>query len=66
MTEASAEKLANVIIGVVAVGAAFYVIKTPPLRRLAWRMAVTALTGTVPAWVGQEIRQGWRQSARTP
>ena len=66
MNEAAAEKLANVIIGVAAVGIAFYVIKTPPLRRLAWRMAVTALTGTVPAWVGQEIRQGWRQSARTP
>ena len=66
MNETSAEKLANVIIGVAAVGATLYVIATPSLRRLAWRMAVTALTGTLPAWVGQEIRHGWRQSGRTP
>jgi hypothetical protein len=64
MTQASAEKVANVVIGAALVGAALYVVKTPPLRRLAWRLTVAALTGTIPAWLTQEIRTGWEASAR--
>ncbi len=63
MTQASAEKVANVFIGAAIVGAAYYVVKTPPLRRLAWRLTVAALTGTIPAWLTQEIRNGWEASA---
>jgi hypothetical protein len=64
MTERSAEKLASVAIGVAAVGAAYYVLRNPHLRRLAWRLGVGALTGTIPAWVSQEIRDGWEASGR--
>jgi hypothetical protein len=63
MTESSAEKVANVLIGTAAIGIAYYVLKTPPLRRAAWRLAVAALTGTIPAWVTHEIRNGWEASA---
>ena len=63
MTQASAEKVANVLIGTAVVGAAVYVLKTPPLRRMAWRLAVAALTGTIPAWLVQEARNGWSASA---
>jgi hypothetical protein len=63
MTQASAEKVANVLIGAALVGAAYYVVKTPPLRKLAWRLAVAAATGTIPAWLTQEIRNGWEASA---
>jgi hypothetical protein len=63
MTQANAEKVANVLIGAAVVGAAYYVLRTPPLRRLAWRLAVAAVTGTVPAWLTQEIRNGWEASA---
>ena len=63
MTQASAEKVANLLIGTAIVGAAYYVVKTPPLRRLAWRLAIAALTGTIPAWLTQEIRNGWEASA---
>lgn len=66
MNESSAEKLANVVIAVAVVGAASYIMRTPRLRRMAWRLAVTALTGAGPAWLGQEIRDGWRDSARGP
>lgn len=65
MTQTSAEKIANVIIGVAAVGAAYAVIRTPSLRRRAWRLAVAGITGTLPAWFSQEIRQGWNDSGRT-
>jgi hypothetical protein len=64
MTQATAEKVANVLIGAAVVGTAYYVVKTPPLRRLAWRLTIAALTGTIPTWLVQEIRNGWEASAR--
>jgi hypothetical protein len=63
MTQANAEKVANVLIGAAVVGAAYYVMRTPQLRRVAWRLTVAALTGTIPAWLTQEIRNGWEASA---
>lgn len=66
MTESSAERIANIVLGVAAIGAAVYVLKTPQLRRLAWRLSVVALTGTLPAWISQEIRAGWEASASAP
>ena len=59
MTQSSAEKFANVVMGVAAVAAAYYVLKTPQLRRVAWRLGVAALTGRIPAWITQEIRNSW-------
>jgi hypothetical protein len=64
MNESSAQKLANVLIGAVVVGAAYYVIRTPPLRRMAWRLLVTAATGSLPLWLRQEIQQGGEASAQ--
>jgi hypothetical protein len=64
MTEESARKVANVILGAAALGAAYVVVANPPLRRLAWRLARTALTGTLPAWIGKEVNQAWTESGR--
>jgi hypothetical protein len=66
MTQASAEKITNVILGVAAVGAAYYVLKTPRLRRLAWQLSVAAITGALPAWLGEQIKAGWEASAHAP
>jgi hypothetical protein len=66
MTEASARRVANVVLGAVAVGAVYVVATTPPLRRLAWRLAAVALTGAIPAWVRREVEQAWAESARSP
>jgi predicted phage tail protein len=66
MTESSAQKLANVLIGAAVVGAAFYVVRTPSLRRLVWRIAVTAATGSLPIWLRQEIQHAWAESGRRP
>ena len=57
MTADRAEKIANVLLTAAGVGAAVYVLKTPSLRRLAWRAAVTAVTGTLPVWFAQEVKQ---------
>jgi len=62
MNQPSADKLANVVIGAAVVGAAVYVMKTPSLRRMAWRLAVGALT--LPSWLGQEVQHAWGESER--
>jgi hypothetical protein len=64
MTEESARTVANVILGAAAVGAAYVIVRNPPLRRLAWRFARTALTATIPAWLGEEVHQAWVESGR--
>lgn len=66
MTENTARSVANVVLAAAAVGAAYVVVTTPPLRRLAWRLAVTALTGTLPLWLRQEVHQAWIDSGRAP
>lgn len=66
MTQSSAEKVATVLIGVAAAGAVYYVLKTPRLRHAAWRLSLAALTGTIPAWVSQEIKASWEASGQRP
>jgi len=64
MTDDTARKVANTIMGVAAIGGAYLVLSRPALRRLAWTLALTALTGTVPAWFNQEVRRAWADSGR--
>ena len=63
MTDAQARKAANIVLGVAAAGAAFYVLRTPSLRRTAFRLAGAALTGTLPVWFSGELQRAWRESA---
>jgi hypothetical protein len=65
MTHSTAEKIADVAIGTAVAVAAYYVVTTPSLRRLAWRLTLVGLSGTLPAWLRREIEQGWEQSGRT-
>jgi hypothetical protein len=62
MTNDRAEQVANVLLVAAAVGAAYYVARTPPLRRLAWRLAVTAITVSLPAWIGREVQHAWSET----
>jgi hypothetical protein len=64
MTQSSAEKVANVAIGVAAIGVAVYVLKTPHLRRLAWQLSLATVTGMLPAWISQEVRGAWEASGQ--
>jgi hypothetical protein len=66
MTERQAEKIANLVIGAAAIGAAVYVLKTPALRRIVWRAARHALIAGVPAWLAAEARNGWAEGAHRP
>jgi len=62
MTNERAEQAANVVLAAAVVGVAVAVIRTPALRRLAWRLAVTALTGALPTWIAGEVRHAWTES----
>lgn len=64
MTEDNARRLANVILGAAALGVAYYVLKTPPLRRLAWGLTLATMTSTLPAWFKRELQQAWAESGR--
>jgi len=64
MTEETARKVANVALGVAAVGAAYVIVRTPPLRRMALGLAMTALTGALPAWLAREAQHAWMVSGR--
>lgn len=63
MTQEQAEKTANVLLGIAAAGAAFYVLRTPALRRAAWRFARAAVASGIPAWLMTEMRRGWSEGA---
>lgn len=64
MTDDTARKIANTAMGLAAIGATYVVLSRPPLRRLAWRLALVALTGILPAWLNTEVRQAWSDSGR--
>lgn len=63
MTEERAEQIATVLIGVAAVGAAFYILKTPSLRRMLWQVTRTMVTTTGPVWLAAEAKRAWHESS---
>lgn len=65
MTEQTAQKIANVAIGAAALGATYLILRTPVLRRLAVGLAVTGLTGALPAWFSRELQHAWMASRRS-
>ena len=66
MTQQHADRAATVVLGVAAAAAAYYVMKTPALRRMAWGLLRTAVGTTGPAWLMAETRRGWDASATRP
>jgi hypothetical protein len=64
MTEERAETIATVLVGVAAVGAAVYVLKTPALRRVLWQAVRTMVITTGPAWMAAEAQRAWQDSER--
>ena len=65
MKEETARTVANIAIGAAAIGAAVVVLRVPALRRLAFGLARTAITTGIPAWIANEVRTSWAESART-
>lgn len=64
MTRDAARTAANVLLVSAGVAAAYVVVTTPPLRRLALRAMRVWLGASVPAFVAGEVRRAWMESAR--
>jgi hypothetical protein len=65
MTDEQARTAANVVLASVGVAAAYVILTTPSLRRLALRATRLWLGASVPVYVLNEVRLAWVQSART-
>lgn len=63
MTEGQAHAAANVLMLAAAGAAAVYVIRTPPLRRAAWRLLRAWVAGPAAMWTLNLVRESWDQSA---
>jgi hypothetical protein len=64
LDEDTARTVANVVVGAAALGAAVLILRTPALRRLAFGLARTALTVSIPAWLSHEVQTAWSESGR--
>jgi hypothetical protein len=63
MTEDKAETIATFLIGAAVAGAAFYILRNPALRRMAWQLTRTMVLTTGPVWVASEATRAWNESA---
>ena len=64
MTDANARTVANVILVSAGVAAAYLVMTTPPLRRVALRAIKVWLGASVPVYLANEAREAWVESGR--
>ena len=64
MTDANARTVANVILVSAGVAAAYLVITTPPLRRVALRAVKLWLGASVPVYLVNEAREAWVESGQ--
>jgi hypothetical protein len=65
MTRASARTTANLVLAAAGIAAAYVIITTPPLRRLAARGVRMWLGASIPAYLIAETRRAWIESDRT-
>jgi hypothetical protein len=62
MKNETALAIADVVLLAAAGGVAWVILRNPRLRRPALRLLWTFATGTVPVYLGNEIRTAWRVS----
>jgi hypothetical protein len=64
VTSATARTIANVVMVSAGAAAAYVVLTTPPLRRLALRASQAWLGASLPLFLANEVRKAWVESAR--
>jgi hypothetical protein len=64
MTSTNARTVANVVLASAGVAAAYVIITTPPLRRVALRVARIWLGASIPVYVANQVREAWVESGR--
>ncbi|MGE0449941.1 MAG: hypothetical protein AB7Q29_10210 [Vicinamibacterales bacterium] len=64
MSRATAHLLANVVLATAGAAAAYVIVTTPPLRRLAIGAVRLWLGASIPAYVLREAGRAWVESGR--
>jgi hypothetical protein len=64
MTSTNARTVANVVLASAGVAAAYVIITTPPLRRVALRVARIWLGASIPVYLANQVREAWVESGR--
>jgi len=64
MTDATAHTVANVAVATAGIAAAYVIVTTPPLRRLALVGIRWWLGASVPIYLLSQVRSAWVESAR--
>ena len=65
MTATTARTVANVVLASAGVAAAYVVITTPSLRRLAMRVVRVWLGASVPVYMFKQAHHAWVESGRS-
>ena len=63
MTAKTVRTISNALVLSAGAAAAYVVITTPPLRRLAIRAARLWLGASIPVFLAREVRRAWVESA---
>lgn len=66
MTGPRARTVANIVLASAGLAAAYWIIRTPPLRRIALRGTQLWLGASLPVFLMREARQAWMESRRAP
>ena len=66
MTATTARTAANVVLASAGLAAAYVIVTTPPLRRLAIRAIEVWLGASVPMYLVGQARQAWVESGQAP
>jgi len=66
MTEESARRVANAVIGAAAIGVAVAVLRQPGLRRMATGLILAAVTSGIPTWLSREVQHAWHAAGDHP
>jgi hypothetical protein len=63
VTSATARTVANIVVVSAGAAAAYVILTTPPLRRLALRATRAWLGASLPIFLVNEIRKAWAESS---
>lgn len=64
MTDTKARTVANVVLASAGLAAAYVIITTPPLRRIALRATRLWLGASIPGYLLDQVRHAWVESAK--
>jgi hypothetical protein len=63
MTTDRTSAVADLVVAAIGAAAALYIMRTPPLRRLAWRLAKYAVGTMLPGYLVHETKRAWAGTA---